>query len=68
MWKVKRLGFIIYVVLTWARVVCLIFTLEARGLRVYQVHHKCPCYNYYVSLSYRVQTHIHNKIIILVKH
>ena len=32
--------------------------LRAEGVAIYQVNHERPCYNnYYVTLSYRLQTH-----------
>ena len=32
-------------------------SLRAAGC-IYQVNHKCPCYNYYIILNYRLQTHV----------
>ena len=36
----------------------------AKGVAIYQANHECPCYNYYVPLSYRLQTHVCNKQLI----
>ena len=55
------------IVVTWATVVCLVYLPKAWGCRpeewgcIYQVNHECPCYNYYVPLNYRLQTHVCNK-------
>ena len=31
---------------------------KAEGVYQYQANHKCPCYKYYVTISYRLQTHV----------
>ena len=36
-------------------------SLRVYPLYIYQASHECPCYNYYVPLSYRLQTCVCNK-------
>ena len=39
-------------VVTWASVICLIYTHDARGqVQLYKANHECGCYNFYVTWS-----------------
>ena len=34
---------------------------RAEGVYIYQANHECPCYNCYVPLIYRTETHVNTK-------
>ena len=59
---IHRNGIIHYTTITRVRVVYLVYTSKAWGRSlegwgcIYQESHECPCYNYYIPLSCRLQT------------